>query len=90
MINLTFAFAWFTAGSDYSPPPTNFAFDAGDTRSCINIVIRSDNLFESLEEFRGQATTTTPRVSINPSQTTVEITDIDGTCTLHVDNVTKT
>ena len=55
-------------------------FNAGDARSCVDIVIRSDNLFESLEEFRGQATTTTPGVSIDPSETTVEITDIDGMC----------
>lgn len=68
----------FTATTDYSPPPTNFVFEVGNTRSCIDIIIRSDNIFESTEEFRGQATTTTTGVSINPSETTIEITDING------------
>ena len=65
---------------DYTPPPINFVFEVGDSRSCIDIIVRSDNLFESSEEFRGQASTTTPRVNIDPPETVVEITDIDGMC----------
>lgn len=53
-------------------------FEVGGTRSCIDIIVRSDNLFESSEEFRGRATTTTPRVNIDPPETVVEITDVDG------------
>lgn len=67
-----------TASSDYSPPPTNFEFQVGDTRSCIDIIIRSDNLFEASEEFRGQATTMATGVIVDPSETTIEITDING------------
>ena len=44
----------------------------------MDIIIRSDNIFESAEEFRGQATTTVPGVNIDPSETTIEITDVDG------------
>ena len=64
--------------SDYSPPPTDFVFEVGDRRSCVDIIIRSDNIFESAEEFRGQATTTVPGVNVDPSETTIEIADIDG------------
>ena len=46
----------------------------------MDIVIRSDNLFESSEEFIGRATTTAAGVIVNPSETTVEITDINGIC----------
>ena len=67
-----------TASSDYSPPPTNFEFQVGDARSCIDIIIRSDNLFEALEEFRGQATTMASGVIVDPSETTIEITDTNG------------
>ena len=67
-----------TASLDYSPPPTNFEFQVGDARSCIDIIIRSDSLFEALEEFRGQATTMASGVIVDPSETTIEITDING------------
>ena len=67
-----------TASSDYSPPPTNFEFQVGDARSCVDIIIRSDNLFEASEEFRGRATTTASGVIVDPSETTIEITDING------------
>ena len=45
----------------------------------MDILIRSDNLFEVSEEFRGQATATASGVIIDPSETTIEITDINGT-----------
>ena len=44
----------------------------------MDIIVRSDNIFESAEEFRGQATTTVPGVNIDPSETTIEIADVDG------------
>ena len=45
----------------------------------MDILIRSDNLFEFSEEFTGRASTTVPRVIIDPPETTIEITDINGT-----------
>ena len=80
-----------TAGSmqsnaDYSPPPSSF-YNFGGTSRCLNVTIFDDPIHEGTENFTGQLTgvltgagvvPNIPRLTIQPRQTTIQITDNDG------------
>ncbi len=72
------------SGSDYSGPanPSSLVFSDSSTRQCTIISIVDDNIYEDLvEDFFVTLTETssTPRVTVNPNVTQVEIIDSDST-----------
>ncbi len=68
------------SGSDYSSPanPSSLVFSDSSTRQCTMISIVDDETFENLVEnffVTLTETSSTPRVTINPDRTIVNITD---------------
>ena len=71
------------SGSDYSGPanPSSLVFSDSSTRQCTNISIIDDIFYEDLiQDFfvTLTETTSTPRVTINPDRTRVDIVDTDS------------
>lgn len=74
------------AGTDYVEPAGAFVLRAGQTRACLSITVNSDILFEDTEQLSGRligtvdqqggvVTTSPPRVTFDPDETTISIRD---------------
>ncbi len=76
------------SGSDYMGPaePSSFVFSGTSPfRQCATVRIVNDQIFEILtEQFQATLveTSSTPRVTIDPSQTRINIRDTDGKYTI--------
>ena len=74
-------------GVDYNQPTNVYQLNSGDTRQCVDAVIRNDALFEFPEIFTGQLVTVTDAsnniipigddLTIDISETEVTILDND-------------
>ena len=58
-------------------------FSQGAQRQTVTVPIIDDRIFEILEDFTAQLTTSDRRVSIVDSEATVEITDNDNGNVIH-------
>ena len=81
-----------STGGDYAlPEESNFILNPGDIMSCLDVLVLSDNLFESDEMFnvrlvgliddRGFPVDSIDGVTLNPDLTSVIIQDSDGEIT---------
>ena len=77
----------YAAGTDYSTPTTQYVLTSGDTRECVDVIIRGDVIFEREENFRGQLqgfvldgrnVASIEGVTLRPDRTVVQIEDNDG------------
>ena len=84
---------------DYSPPSDSSFYNFSQTASttqCLTITIFDDQIYEGTENFTGQlfgvltdgvVVPNIPRLTIQPRQTTIQVTDDDGNvslnCTTH-------
>lgn len=75
-------------GGDYVSPRSNFVFSSGLSRSCLNIFVFQDNLFEVIEDLtvrasgfinsQGVEVTSLPGVTVTPETTVVQIDDANS------------
>ena len=90
--NTSVCYVYAVAGDDYSPESGNYIFQPGMTRSCLDITIQSDSLYEVTENLFGEITgfldpvgmnvDSLPGVTVSPDQTEIQIFDLDGEITL--------
>ncbi len=84
-----------STGGDYAlPEESNFILNPGDIMSCLDVLVLSDNLFESDEMFnvrlvgliddRGFPVDSIDGVTLNPDLTSVIIEDSDGEITSNI------
>ena len=71
-----------TEGSDYTATTQEVAFAPGDTLQTIVVTINNDNVYEGLEEFTAELTTTDSEVDIFQPDVTARINDDDGKQTM--------
>ena len=72
---------------DYTPPTDTYLIEAGDDRSCLQLMILDDSIFESQEELTGtlegivnqlgQLVSNPERITLAPIMTTIQIDDND-------------
>lgn len=75
-------------GPDYSPSPNNYVLTPSSLRSCLGVVIRSDLFYEDVETLTGTLVALVNEngvqvdsirgVILDPIETEIRITDIDG------------
>ena len=64
--------------SDYFSVRQGLTFSQSSSRECVNVSIVNDDELENEEEFRLILTTGEDRVNLDPSSTSIRVTDDDG------------
>ena len=68
----------FPAGSDYTAITMPITFEAGSTRTTVNVQIIDDNVVESEEDFTAVLSSSESNVMIGENTATVSVLDNDG------------
>ena len=73
---------------DYTPPTDTYLIEAGEDRSCLQVTILDDSIFEGPEDLTGslegiinqlgQLVSNPQRITFDPDMTTILIEDNDG------------
>ena len=69
---------WPTGGSDYIETTQELTFAPGETLQSVAVTIIDDNVYEVLEEFTAELTTTDSGVDIFQPDATARINDDDS------------
>ena len=67
-----------TEGNDYTVTTQEVTFAPGETLQTVGVAINNDNVYEGLEEFTAELTTTDSGVDIFQPDATARISDDDG------------